>query len=129
VQKKKGIGYGSDYTGQNQKWDVQEYVDSKKVKNEQLEGMIEILCNFVSSRHWHPPKKVVHEMCCSALLPLIEAAFRSASLLEMAKEIKLNHQFLKLTRVMATHKTLIPTLLDLDPHYQPPQKDSIYNLL
>lgn len=129
VEKKKGIGYGSDYTGQNQRWDVQQYVDSKKVRNEQLGGMIEILCNFIASKHWHPPKKVVHEICCSALLPLIEAAFRSASLLEMAKEATLNQQYLKLTRVMATHKTLIPTLLDLDPHYQPAQKDSVYNLL
>ena len=30
---------------------------------------------------------------------------------------------------MAQHKSLIESLVDLDEHYQPKQRDSIYNLL
>jgi len=30
---------------------------------------------------------------------------------------------------MSLHKSLLSCLLDLDRHYQPPQKDSIYTLL
>ncbi len=30
---------------------------------------------------------------------------------------------------MSQHKILIPALLELDPHYQPKQKDPICNLL
>jgi len=94
VVKKKGVGYASDNTGQNQRWNVSEYVQSKKARNEQLQGMIEILHNFINVKEWHPSKKILNEICESALLPLLEAAFRSASLLEMAKEAELNQSYL-----------------------------------
>lgn len=34
LRKKKGIGYASDNTGQNAKWDTQEYVEKKQQRNE-----------------------------------------------------------------------------------------------
>jgi len=102
---------------------------AKKARNEQLQGMIEILHNFINVKEWHPSKKILNEICESALLPLLEAAFRSASLLEMAKEAELNQSFLKLTKAIAHHRGFLPCLLELDPHYQPTQKDSIYKLL
>ena len=94
IVKKKGVGYASDNTGQNQKWNVSEYVESKKSRNEQLQSTIEILTNFLDSKDWQPSKKLVHEICESSLLPLLESALRSASLLEMAKEASLNQSYL-----------------------------------
>lgn len=87
VVKKKGVGYGGNTS---QKWNVSDYMESKKSVNEQLMGMIEIICNFIQVKNWNPPKQIVHEICCSALLPLLEASFRSASLLDMTKELSLN---------------------------------------
>ena len=92
--KKKGIGYASDNTGQNQRWNVSEYVESKKARNEQLQQVIEILHNFINIKDWSPPKEILHNLCESALLPLLESAFRSASLLDMAKEVDLNQAYL-----------------------------------
>lgn len=113
----------------NSKWNVSEYIDSKKMRNEQLIAMVDILHNFINVKKWDPPQKVIEEFCGSALLPLLEAAFRSASLLEMGKELSLNQAYLKVTRALASQKTLLQCLMDLDQHWQPPQKDSIYSLL
>ncbi len=43
-------------------------------------------------------------MCESALLPFLEATFRSASLLEMSKEASLVLEVLELTKVISKHK-------------------------
>jgi hypothetical protein len=61
----------------------------------------------------------------SALLPLLESAFRSGSLLEMSKEAELNTSFLTLTKVLAKHKSLAPLLMPLPDNYLPKQTESI----
>ena len=94
VVKKKGIGYASDNTGQNSVWNTKDYVENKKVRNEQLLSMLEIIRNFLDTKDWSPPKKVLHSICESALLPLLEAAFRSGSLLDMGKEADLYFSYL-----------------------------------
>jgi len=38
--KKKGIYYGSDSAGQNTKWNVVEYVESKKARSQQIQSLI-----------------------------------------------------------------------------------------
>mmetsp|Transcript_28550 Transcript_28550/g.25455 ORF Transcript_28550/g.25455 Transcript_28550/m.25455 type:complete len:286 (+) Transcript_28550:433-1290(+) len=126
VVKKKGVGYGGN---SNQKWSVNEYMESKKSINDQLMAILEILCSFLNAKDWVPPPAIIEEICCSALLPLLEACFRSASLLDMAKEAQINQTYLKVSRVLASNKHLLPCLLELDRHYQPPQKESIFKLL
>lgn len=32
IRKKKGLGYGSDHTGDNKKWDVNLFIENKKNK-------------------------------------------------------------------------------------------------
>lgn len=34
IRKKKGLGYGSDQTGDNKKWDINLFLESKKDKSE-----------------------------------------------------------------------------------------------
>lgn len=46
----------------------------------------------------------------SALLCLLESAFRSGSLLEMSKDHELNLCYLNLTKTLAKHNNLIPLL-------------------
>lgn len=129
IVKKKGVGYASDNTGQNQKWNISEYHESKKNQSEQLQSLLGILETFLDFNDWKPPKKFSDLVCTSALLPLIEAAFRSGSLLDMSKDAELFICFLRIAKLFSRHHSLIPLLLDLDPHYVPKQTESIYYLL
>jgi hypothetical protein len=146
IVKKKGVGYASDNTGQNQKWNVNEYHETKKAKSQQLQSLLAILETFLDFKDWKPPQKLLEILNTSALLPLLEAAFRSGSLLDMSKEAELYTTYLSrryliklylysisfkidIVRVLSKHRSLIPCLLDLDPHYQPKQSESIFTLL
>lgn len=62
----------------------------------------------------------------SALLPTLEAAFRSGSLLEIAKEYELNMSYLSFVIEIANHPTLIALLLDIGDEYEPRQKEPVY---
>jgi hypothetical protein len=59
----------------------------------------------------------------------LEAAFRSGSLLDMGKEADLYRAYLKLTRVLSSHETLVPCLINLDYRYVPIQVASVQQLL
>jgi len=65
----------------------------------------------------------------SALLPILEAALRSGSILEMAKEFELYQVLLKLTKTISKKQALMDILNDIGADYQPRQKDSILKLL
>ena len=58
IVKKKGVGYASDNTGQNQKWNVNEYHESKKAKSQQLQSLLAILETFLDFKDWKPPHKL-----------------------------------------------------------------------
>lgn len=55
----------------------------------------------------------------SALLPLLESAFRSGSLLEMTKESDLYKSYLKIVLSISKHKLLAPIFLDIPKNYVP----------
>ena len=65
----------------------------------------------------------------SALLPTMESAFRSGSLLEMAKEIELYLAYLQFTLALAKIPSLFDVLLELGDHLEPRQKQSIFELI
>ena len=48
----------------------------------------------MSSKDWQAPPQIKSMLLESALLPTLEAAFRSGSLLEMANDYELNMAFL-----------------------------------
>lgn len=58
IRKKKGLGYGSDQTGDNKKWDVNLFIESKKNKSEQLKSLLDIILKFLSFNSWDAPKTV-----------------------------------------------------------------------
>lgn len=53
------------------------------------------------------------------MLPTLEAAFRSGSLLEMAKDYELNMAYLGFVQEVVNHDELIDVLLDIGEEYEP----------
>ena len=65
----------------------------------------------------------------SSLLPILEAALRSGSILEMAKEFDLYKVLLKMIETFGQKQVLIDLLFDIGPDYEPRQRDSLFVLL
>lgn len=126
--KKKGIGYGTDNSS-NQKWDVAETELTKKQVSEQILNILPILDRFLDFQNWNPPKELLESIYASALLPIMEAAFRGGSLLEIGKDSEVFKAYLKLVKTIAKHESLIPCLLDIPTKYTPKQTESILTLL
>ena len=57
----------------------------------------------------------------SCLLPLIESALRSGSLLDISKEAELFKNYLNIVKSLANNPATIDCLLEIDPKYQPAQ--------
>jgi hypothetical protein len=81
-KKRKGVGYSAK---QGQAFDVSAYLESAKVRNEQIKTLIDICSSFLGSTEWVASKDLVDTLVASALLPLLEQAFRNGSWLDMAK--------------------------------------------
>ncbi|CAK77506.1 unnamed protein product (macronuclear) [Paramecium tetraurelia] len=133
TKQKRGVGYASDNTGQNQKWNTIEYVEKKTQKSQQLIGLLGIVESFFDFQHWHPSEELLHKLKNtlfeSALLPLLESAFRSGSLLEISKEFELYCKYLKIVQSMSQHKVLASVFLKIPEQYYPPQTQSLFELL
>ncbi len=125
-QKRKGVGYT---TGVGVTWNVTEYLKSKEAKSQQAANIVNILKNMIKSKDWEAPEQIKNMLLESALLPTLEAAFRSGSLLEIAKEYELNMSYLGFVQEIANHSTLISLLLDIGDEYEPRQKEPVYHLL
>lgn len=61
----------------------------------------------------------------SALLPLLEQAFRNGSWLDMAKAADVYKSYLALTRSLAGQPKLLRCLAKVDPRYKPTQRDPV----
>lgn len=91
-------------------------------------SLLDIIVKFLNYTTWEAPESLITTVIESALLPILETALNN-SLVDMSKEINLMFGYFKLLKIMSTHKILIPTFFDLDPHYQPKQIHSIQSLL
>lgn len=110
-------------------WNVSEYLKSKEAKSSQAANIVNILKHMIKSKDWVAPPEIKSMLLESALLPTLEAALRSGSLLEMAKEYELNMAYLGFVQEIASHPTLIDLVLDIGEEYEPRQKEPIYQLL
>jgi hypothetical protein len=84
---------------------------------------------MIKSKDWQAPLEIKNMLLESALLPTLEAAFRSGSLLEMAKEFELNMAYLAFVEEIVGHPSLIDLVFDIGAEYEPRQKEPIYMLL
>lgn len=81
-KKRKGVGYSAK---QGQAFDVSAYLENAKQRNEQIKTLVDICSSFLGSSEWVASKDLVETFLSSALLPLLEQAFRNGSWLDMAK--------------------------------------------
>ena len=73
--------------------------------------------------------KIKEMFLCSALLPSLESALRTASILEMAKELNLFLAYLNLIESLASKQNLFSLLMDIEKEYEPSQRESVSALL
>ena len=90
-KKRKGVGYSSKV---GQTFNVAQYLENKKQRNDQIKNLVDICTNFLNCKEWKAGEQVKDIVLESALLPLLEAAFRNGSWLEMAKEYEVYHSYL-----------------------------------
>jgi hypothetical protein len=125
-KKRKGVGYSAN---QGELFKIQEYLDNKKIRNEQIKTLVDICANFLHSKVWKANSDVLDDILESSLLPLLENAFRNGSFLDMAKDIDLYVSYFGLTRAIASQENLIHCLVEIDKRYKPVQTDAIHKLL
>lgn len=81
---------------------------------------------MIKSKDWEAPPEIKTMLLESALLPTLEAAFRSGSLLDMAKEYELNMSYLGFVQELANHHSLLELVMEIGEEYEPKQKQPIY---
>jgi len=108
---------------------VNQYLENKKQRNEQVVILVDIVSNLFASDEWEASTQLVEQILESALLPILESAFRNGSFLDMAKEAQVYHSYCALTRAIAGQKNLAACLVEIDKRYKPVQVEPIYKLL
>ena len=93
---KKGVGYTTEV---GEIWDVNAYLKLKETKNASLIKVFKIIYIFLDmltkSETQQSDETYMRDVIIeSAVLPTIESALRSGSLLEMAKELNLYETYL-----------------------------------
>ena len=123
---RKGVGYSAK---QGEIFNVNQYLENKKQRNEQIVILVDIITNLFATDEWDVPTDLVSKMLESALLPILESAFRNGSFLDMAKEATVYHSYCALARAIAGQQNLAPCLVEIDRRYKPTQVDPVYKLL
>jgi len=78
---------------------------------------------------WDGLEKLKQDILESALMPSIEATYRSGSLLEMSKELECVFSYLDFTDALIDCPALFELLLEIDPKFKPSQRDPVYKLI
>lgn len=89
--KRKGVGYS---TKQGERFDVNAYINNKKLRNDEIKVLIDIVSGFFGSKTWKAPVELLDEILKSSLLPILEQALRNSSFLELSKEAEVYHSYL-----------------------------------
>lgn len=106
-KKRKGVGYSSK---QGQAFDVSAYLENAKQRNEQIKTLLDICSSFLGSQEWQASDELADVILGSALLPLLEQAFRNGSWLDMTKAADVHASYLALARALAGQPKLIRCL-------------------
>ena len=127
-RKKKGTGYGADNQN-NSKWSASEWLEARKNVSQETLRVISIIASFLDCEKPLIDDRFAETIKQSCLLPLLESALRSGSLLDISKESELFKSYLHIVRLLASHPATIECLLDLEKIYKPEQSESILGLL
>ena len=128
-RKTRGVGYGSDKTGDNKSWDVNSYLEGKRSNSSQIVCIIKLLINFFNCSNFIMTEYLMNIFLESPILPCLESAFRGGTLLELSKDSELYMSYLELTVILSKNHSLIPLLLEISKDYKPIQTQSVFELL
>jgi len=81
--------------------------------------MVEIIIQYMQSDDWVPDQTFSTQIQESCLLPLIENAFRTGSLLDMFKHYDLYKSYIMLVREFSQRKELAHLLMEIEKAYEP----------
>lgn len=123
---RKGVGYTTDV---GQEWNVNSYLKKKESKNSQISDIIGILKGIIMSKELSIKYNLRDLILESALLPVLENAFRSGSILEMAKEAELYNSYLDFITIICENDELTCLLMEIGKEYEPNQLEPVYRLL
>ena len=123
---RKGVGCTTDV---RQGWNVNSYLKKKESKHSQISNIIRILKGIIISKELSIKFKLKDLIIESALLPVLENAFRSGSILEMLKDIELFTAYLDFAATIWSNSELTVLLMEIDKEYEPVQTVSIYKLI
>ena len=131
VKKRRGVGYTSQG---GPLWDVNQYMKSKEESNEQIMQIFKMVRYFIKCEALTQSHDVAGIIIESAMLPLLETAFRSCSLLEMSKQSKLIETYLDMVETFAADKNLLACLLPVNDYFfeeslDPPQREPLHQLM
>ena len=123
-------------------WSVDNYLKTKDDKAKQIikvlgimQAVVETLQDENQTYDDHPllsakeEKNVKEIFLASSLLPVLEAALRAGTILEMAKDLNMYLAYLSLVEAITTKPSLFGLLLDIGDNYEPKQKESLNTLL
>ena len=89
--------------------------------NEEIQRVASIFVSFLDCERPLTDSKLAEIIKNSCLLPLIESALRSGSLLDISKEADLFRSYLNIIKSLANNPGTVSCLLDIDPKYKPSQ--------
>lgn len=84
-KKKKGTGYSSNDNQNQSKWTTNEWIQYRKMMNQEIQRVIAIFVSFLDCERPLDDVRLADKIKNSCLLPLIESALRSGSLLDISK--------------------------------------------
>lgn len=83
-KKKKGTGYGAD-SHNNSKWSASEWLETRKNLSQEILRVISIIASFLDCETPLKDLNLGDTIKESCLLPILESALRSGSLLDISK--------------------------------------------
>jgi len=124
--KRTGVGYS---TGIGKIWNVSKYLKTKETKNTQITEIVMILNKILTNTELCEKYGFKEVLIESSMVPMLENAFRSGSILELSKEYELYTSYLDFTQVMCNSDYFLPILMPLGAEYEPKQLDPVFKLL
>lgn len=135
IKKRKGVGY--DKEGSGKKWLVNEYFAKKKVRNEFMVHLLKLFNNLFSIQfpsndtpeNMEIRNSLFNTICESCMLPLLESAFKSSSLYEMAKEFELYEQYCQSLLTISRTDEIKALVKPISKTYKPQQLESLISIV
>lgn len=118
---KKGTGYGHDGSID---WDIREYIESQKDKDEKLEFVLNNIVSIINGKHNDCDfEQILILLEKSLIIPYLKQQFKSSSILEIDKKENLFNLYILLLECISTPKSIY--LLD----YRSNSQENLFEII